>query len=271
MLKGLPKRKSALDYYSVGNAKGDLNLLETIVAPRDHTSKVKTENSGWPKGVSSPAPDWQGAHLSPLGELRTGRGFCPRELSVAPSRRPSAAGWGRPGPTCAVRQAPGDGERLRPGQLLFHPQGAPLEAWAKRRCPGKSCCAPSILAPSLQSRNSSGSPSARWKNTYSRAIQDGSGSGRCASRWRLQSRRSPKQRHGVGHWCSAPTPEGGPSASRPPPSAGPACPSTSHSSSPSAAASARTLGAPIVVPQLLARPGSPQAADTLGPAPTSSR
>lgn len=235
-----------------------MNLLETI-EPRDHPLKVRTANSGRQQVANSPAPAWQGAHLSPLGELQaqdvdSAPGSCQRLHPLAHLR----PGGALSGPTCAARQALGDGGRLRPGRLLFHLRGGPLEAWAKRRCPGKSCCAPSILAPRPQSRISSGSPSALRKNTYSRATQGGSGSGRRDSRWRLQSRRSPRQRHGTGHRCSAPTPEGGPRAPRPPPSAGPAHPSTAHSSNPRAAAGARNVGAPIAVLQSLALTRDPR-------------
>lgn len=109
---------------------------------------------------------------------------------------------------------------------------------------------------------SRGSPSA-LKNTYSRATQGGSGSGRRASRWRLQSSSSPRQRQGAGHGSSAATPLRGSSA-------GPARPSTAHSNSPNAVAGARKFGAPIAVLRPLARPCAPQPARTRSPAQISS-
>lgn len=100
-------------------------------------------------------------------------------------------------------------------------------------------------------------PPVAGKNTYSRATQGGSGSGRRASRWRLQSSRSPRQRQVVGHGHSAAIPEGCPSAPLPPLSDRPARPSTAHSSSPNAAARARRLGALIAVQRPLSLPDAP--------------
>lgn len=175
---------------------------------------------------------------------------------MAPSPRPSEAR--RVAPRAHQRGPQGAGEgRLSPRRLLSHPHRAWLEAWAKGSCPGKS-------SPRQVPRPLAGSASAVSKNTYSRATQGGSGSGRCSSRWRLQSSRSPRQRQGAGHRRSAATP-------RPLPSAGPARPNTAHSSSPIAAAGARSLGAPIAVLRPLARPCAPQPARTRSPAPTSSR
>lgn len=71
-----------------------MNLLETI-EPRDHPLKVRTANSGRQQVANSPAPAWQGSHLSPPRRAPgAGRRFCPWELSAAASPRPPAAGWG---------------------------------------------------------------------------------------------------------------------------------------------------------------------------------
>jgi hypothetical protein len=129
-------------------------------------------------------------------------------------------------------------------------------AWAIRVDPPWRRCAARPKPPGLSlarvfSRLLSGPiPFACGKNTYSRATQAGSGSGRRANRWRLQSSRSPRQRQESGQGRSVASPEGCPSSPRPAPrlpSAAPARPRTAHSSSPTAATGARSLGACIAV------------------------
>lgn len=214
------------------------------------------------------SPGQAGARIgTPWGSSKRRKLTLPPELSVAPSPRPSEASRVRlgtpsprpppPFPLRAARKAQGKGDhRVRGDSFPSAPSA--LEAWAKRSCPGERCC-----APSAQARGWLPSP-AFGKNTYSRATQGGSGSGRCAIRRRLQSSRSPRQRQGAGHRRSAATP-------RLMPAAGPARPNSAHSSSPSAAAGARSFGAPIAVPRPLARPCAPQPARARSPAPTSSR
>lgn len=192
---------------------------------------------------------------SPWQAQGSGPRLYPLELSAAPFRRPPAARHrGREteastAPFLSPRSAArglGQEQLLQKGQLSAEPQ-APCESRA--------------------------APPSALENTYSRATHGGSDSGRRASRWRLQSRRSPRQRQGAGHRRSAATPEGCPSVPEPPrplPSAGPSHPSTAHSSSPSATAGAQSLGAPIALLQPLARPGAPQPARARGLAQTCS-
>lgn len=197
----------------------------------------------------------RGAHCHPLRGSGRGALTLPGVVSGSlPSPIGASASRAKGPPARPARRW--EGETEAPSAPL-HPHRAPLEARARRRCPGKSCCAPSARAPRPL-------PLRLQENTYSRATQGGSGSGRCASPRRLQSSRSPRQRQGAGHRRSAAT-------ARPLPSADPAGPSAAHSSSPSAAAGARSLGAPIAVPRPPARPCAPQPARARSPARTSSR
>lgn len=175
---------------------------------------------------------------------------------MAPSPRPSEARRVRLGPPPPPHPAQPARRRRRETSespvAPFPPHPAPSR-------PGPSAAARENAAARQVPGPVAGFPSPAFgKNTYSRATQGGSGSGRCASRRRLQSSRSPRQRQGAGHRRSAATP-------RLVPAAGPARPNSAHSSSPSAAAGARSFGAPIAVPRPLARPCAPS------PAPTSSR
>lgn len=132
----------------------------------------KNTGSEQEKGPKQLETQWSHRIIHSEGELRTpvvrrllplqvrqGRAFEPPrkapgagrrlhllELSVLPSRRPSAARLGAP--RGHLNDLQGTGERRpRCRRLLFHPHGAQLEAWARRSCPGKSCCAPSAQCP----------------------------------------------------------------------------------------------------------------------------
>lgn len=159
--------------------------------PQDHTRKVRTEKSRLTaEGCQLSRPGLAKARIWALRQAPRRTQILPAGVVSGSSRGPRrAAGWGRPGPTCAVRQAPGDGEGLRPGQLLFHPRGAPLEAWAGGGARKKLPARPSILALAPPSaRNSSGVPPPPVGRilTAERSRTEAA-PGRRASRWRLRS------------------------------------------------------------------------------------
>lgn len=192
-----------------------------------------------------PLPTRQGRVFEPIGKLHS------RDIDCNPRaviRSPPLPIWGSVGCT---RAHSATSKAQRKGD--WGPDGSFSNPTERRWRPGPRWAARENAAAHQVPRPLAVSPSALSKNTYSRATQGGSSSGRRASRWRLQSSRSPRQRQGTGHRRSRVTPW-------PLPSAGPVHPSTAHSSNPSAAAGARSLRVPIAVLRPLGRPCAPQPA-----------